>query len=383
VIPGFTSTRSKRPEALFGREAGGPGRMVRAKGCRLWDDQGREYLDTIMALGAVGLGYGDPAVVAAVETAARNGIVGALSPALEAEVAEMLAAVLPGAEASQFFKTGAEAVAAAVRIARTYSGRERVLTCGYHGWLDWCQEGSGVPPATSALRREIGFNDVAALERVMDEFGPIAAVVVEPVIDGPPTAEWLRALRQATRSTSSVLVFDEIKTAFRVEMGGMAERMGITPDLMTVGKALGNGLPIAAVVGRKDLMEAATKTFISSTLATEYVSLAAARAVVESYRDHAVVHRLAAAGGRFMTGLERLARQFPRLVRRTRGIPQMCYLQFTDEQISSAVALSAARGGLLFKRSAYNFMSLAHTDDLVDEVVARLESALDTVNRTC
>jgi glutamate-1-semialdehyde 2,1-aminomutase len=357
--------------------------MVRAEGCRLWDDQGREYLDTIMALGAVGLGYGYPAVITAVETAARNGIVGALSPALEAEVSELLAAVLPGGEASRFFKTGAEAVAAAVRIARTYTGRERVLTCGYHGWLDWCQDGSGVPQATSTLRREIGFNDVAGMERAMSEFGPVAAVVVEPVIDGPATAEWLRALRQATRASSSVLVFDEIKTAFRVEMGGMAERMGITPDLMAVAKALGNGLPIAAVVGRKDLMEAATRTFISSTLATEYVSLAAARAVVNSYREHAVVPGLALAGARFMAGLERLAKMFPRLVRRARGIPQMCYLQFNDEQISSAVALSAARAGLLFKRSAYNFMSLAHTDDLVDEILARLESALDTVNRTC
>jgi glutamate-1-semialdehyde 2,1-aminomutase len=357
--------------------------MVRAEGCRVWDDQGHEYLDTIMALGAVGLGYGHPAVVAAVESAARNGIVGALSPALEAEVSEMLAAVLPGGEASRFFKSGAEAVAGAVRIARTCTGRERVLTCGYHGWLDWCQEGPGVPQATSALRREIGFNDVAALERAMKEFAPVAAIVVEPVIDGPPTAEWLRALRQATTSTASVLVFDEIKTAFRIEMGGMAERMGVTPDLMAVGKALGNGLPIAAVVGRRDLMDAATQTFISSTLATEYVSLAAARAVVETYREHAAVDHLAAAGGRFMAGLERLAQHFPGLVRRVRGVPEMCYLEFTDEPISSAVALTAARQGLLFKRSAYNFMSLAHTDELVGEILVRLESALDVVNRTC
>jgi glutamate-1-semialdehyde 2,1-aminomutase len=357
--------------------------MVRAEGCRVWDDQGREYLDTIMALGAVGLGYGHPRVVAAVESAARNGIVGPLSPALEAEVSEMLAAVLPGGEASRFFKSGAEAVAAAVRIARTATGRERVLTCGYHGWLDWCQSGPGVPQATSGLRREIGFNDVAALERALDEFGPVAAIVVEPVVDDLPTAEWLRALRQAARSASSVLVFDEIKTAFRVEIGGMAQRMGVTPDLMTVGKALGNGFPIAAVAGRRDLMEAATRTFISSTLATEFVSLAAARAVVETYRVHAVVDQIAAAGSRFIAGLERLAKGFPRLVRRVRGVPEMCYLEFHDEPISSAVALSAARGGLLFKRTAYNFMSLAHTNELVSEILTRLESALDAVNRTC
>src|SRR5207248_4880973 len=174
-----------------------------------------------------------------------------------------------------------------------------------------------------------------------------------------------------------------IKTAFRVETGGMASRLGVTPDLMAVGKALGNGLPIAAVCGRKDLMEAATRTFISSTLATEYVSLAAARAVIEVYRTQPVIDRITAAGGRFFAGLQRLAGQFPRVVREVRGIPEMCYLQFADEATSSAVALTAAHRGLLFKRTAYNFMSLAHSDSIVDEILARLESALDSVNRTC
>src|SRR2546421_11908977 len=123
MIPGFSSTQSKRPQALFGAESGMPVRMSRANGCRVWDDQGREYLDTIMALGAVGLGYAHPAVTAAVECAARDGVVGPLAPAIEHEVADELAAVLPGGEAVRFLKSGAEAVAAAGRIARTYTGR--------------------------------------------------------------------------------------------------------------------------------------------------------------------------------------------------------------------------------------------------------------------
>jgi glutamate-1-semialdehyde 2,1-aminomutase len=383
VIPGFTSTQSKRPEALFGAASGGPARMTRSKGCRVWDEEGREYLDTIMALGAVGLGYGHPAVVAAVEAAARDGIVGPLPPVLEDEVAERLGAVIRGAEATRFLKTGAEAVAAAVRIARTYTGREAVLTCGYQGWLDWCQDSAGVPRSTIALRHQLPFNDVGALERVLLDHGPVAAIVIEPVIEGPPNPEWLKALGQSARSASAVLVFDEIKTAFRVEVGGIGERFGVTADLTVTGKALGNGLPIAAVSGRRDLMEAAGRTCISSTLATEHVSLAAARAVLETYTREPVIDRIAAAGDRFHAGLERMATQYPRVVTGVRGIAEMCYLTFADEPVSSAVALTAARRGLLFKRTGYNFMSLAHTDEVVDEILARLESALDAVNRTC
>src|SRR4026208_1071574 len=140
MIPGMTSTGSKRSAALFGSTAPDlPVRMVRSEGCRIWDEAGREYLDTVMALGAVGLGYAHPAVTEAVESAVRSGVVGPLPPALEGQLAERLAAVMPGAEAVRFFKTGAEAVAAAVRLARVTTGRDRVLSCGYHGWLDWCQ----------------------------------------------------------------------------------------------------------------------------------------------------------------------------------------------------------------------------------------------------
>jgi glutamate-1-semialdehyde 2,1-aminomutase len=302
---------------------------------------------------------------------------------LEEEVAARLGGCLPGAEAARFFKTGAEAVAAAVRVARAYTGREAVLTCGYHGWLDWCQDGAGVPQAAIELKRPVPFNDLAALRAALGDSEPVAAIVIEPVIDEMASAEWLHGLRTAALAASAVLIFDEIKTAFRVEVGGVAERFGITPDLTVVGKALGNGLPIAAVCGQRALMETFTRTWISSTLATEYVSLAAARAVLETYEREGVIDRIATAGARFMAGLERLAGEYPRVVTGLRGIPEMCYLTFRDEQVSAAVAQAAAQRGLLFKRSAYNFMSFAHGDDTVDEILLRLESALEAVNRTC
>ncbi len=379
-IPGFTSTLSKRPEDLFGAAHDVPLRMTRAAGCTVWDDRGREYVDLIMGLGAVALGYGHPAVVQAAEQSLRDGIVGPLAPVLETRVAEKLCAVLPGAEAVRFLKTGAEAVAAAVRIARTYSGRERVLSGGYHGWLDWCQDGRGVPAGVRSLRSRIPFNDVAALEETLGDGDDVAAIVVEPIVDEPPTDGWLKALRDNATRIGALLVFDEIKTAFRVATGGVAERSGVTPDLIVVGKALGNGLPIAAVGGRRDYMVAANETWISSTLATETVSLAAADAVLDTFASCDVPQHLLQVGTTLFRELERLTERYAEIVQRVRGVPQMCYLEFRESEASAQTAQAAARRGLLFKRSAYNFVSLAHTDAVVAVVRGRLEAALAEVN---
>jgi glutamate-1-semialdehyde 2,1-aminomutase len=383
VIPGFTSTQSKRPQALFGDAHDVPTRMLRANGCTVWDSEGREYLDTVMALGAVGLGYGHPAVTVAATDAVRDGVVGPLPPVLEEEVAERLSSILPLAESTRFLKTGAEAMAAAVRIARAETGREAVITCGYHGWLDWCQDSPGVPRGDVALHRKIVFNDISDLERVVSESEPLAAIVVEPVIEAEPSSDWLRALRRMASSAGAVLIFDEIKTAFRLDLGGATEHYGVSPDLVVLGKALGNGFPIAAVCGGRDLMETAARTWISSTLATEYVSLAAARAVIDTYLQESVVEQIAIAGEHFFRGVVRLQAEFHKLITGVVGIPQMFYLGFHDEQTSGAVARAAVRHGLIFKRTAYNFMSLAHTETIVDEVLVRLASALAEVDRTC
>ena len=276
-VAGFTSTGSKRPEALFGRSADGvPSAMVRSAGCRVWDAEGREYLDLIMALGAVALGYGHPAVTEAAVRAVRDGVVGPLPPVLEEELAAELARRIPWVEQTRFLKTGAEAMAAAVRLARTMTGREAVLGCGYHGWLDWCQgaEALGVPVGTRALYAELPFNDAERTrERIRRAGDTLAAVVFEPVVLAPPDLEWLAVLREETTRAGALLIADEIKTVGRLAPGGGCERFGIRPDLVVMAKAIANGFPLAAVGGRAEVMRAVTRTWISSTLATEWVSL--------------------------------------------------------------------------------------------------------------
>jgi glutamate-1-semialdehyde 2,1-aminomutase len=359
-------------------DPGLPAQMVRAAGARVWDIADREYLDYVMALGAVALGYGHPAVHQAAAEALAAGVVGPLPPVAEERLAEGLARRLPWMERVRFLKTGAEAVAAAVRIARVATGREEVLGCGYHGWLDWCQgRTEGVPQGTRAVFAELPFNDAErAREMIRYRADRLAAVVVEPVVVAEPTREWLETLRAETERIGAVLVFDEIKTAFRLAIGGAVERYGVRPDLVVIGKAFANGFPLAAVGGRADVMAAVGRTWISSTLATETVSLAAALATLEVFDTEQVCAHLHRVGTRLWHGLHRLQREYPHGLTGVGGVAEMCFLHYTNEEISRAVAVGCARRGLLFKRTAYNFVSLAHGEPDVDVALGVLEEVL-------
>jgi len=388
-VPGFTSTGSKRPEALFGAPdaaADLPVRVTRASGCRAWDERGREYVDYIMALGAVALGYGHADVNRAAHAAVDAGTVGPLPPVLEEELAAALQRRLPWLERVRFLKTGAEAVAAALRLARVATGRELVLGCGYHGWHDWCQGSglAGVPQPTRALFGELPFNDPTRARELIRERGDrLAAVVVEPVVVAEPSREWLQVLRAETARVGAVLVFDEIKTAFRLAVGGAAERYGVVPDLVALGKAMANGFPLAAVGGRTDIMDGVTRTWISSTLATEVVALAAAQATLAVFERDAVCQHLHRVGTHLLHGLHRLQQEHADVVTGVGGIAEMCFLHYATEDASRAVAAACARRGVLFKRTAYNFVSLAHDEQTIDGTLGVLAEALrETASRT-
>ncbi len=359
AVAGFTSTRSKGPDAMFGGPDG-PSHMVRADGCRVETADGRTLLDWTMALGAVSLGYAHPHVSEAASRAVRDGAVGPLPPALEVRVAERLCEVYPGADQARFFKSGAEAVQAAVRIARTATALRSVVHCGYHGWLDGPTAGTGVPSPVSDLWTAVPYGDAAALEMAVRAARP-AAIVLEPFIEREPGREWLRVARGLADETGAVLIFDEIKTAFRLARGGAAEAWGVTPDLACLGKAMANGFPLAAVVGRADLMARFRETWISSTLATEFVALAAADAVLDVWEKEDVAGHIARVGALMLNGLAAL----PSHRHAALGIPAMFLLRFATPARERTLLLGCAGRGVLLKRGAYNFPSLAHGDEEV------------------
>ena len=383
-IAGFTSTASKRPGTLFGADGPDlPLRMVRSSGCKVWDASGREYTDYIMALGAVSLGYADPEVTRAATRALKDGVVGPLPPVLEEEVAAQICQLIPWVEQVRFLKTGAEAMAAAVRLTRVATRRDCILGCGYHGWLDWCQSAEGVPQPTRSLYDELPFNDPEEARQLIRAIGDkLAAVVFEPLVVREPDPEWLKVLREETAQVGALLVVDEIKTVGRLAVGGACQRYGIRPDLVVMGKAIANGFPLAAVGGRRAVMAGVTRTWISSTLATEFVSLAAARATLSLTTSRRVPEYLGRMGSRLITGLGGLRRKYPDLITGVGGVPEMCFLQYANESVSASVTAACARAGVLFKRSAYNFVSLAHNEPVIDNSLELLDEALSAVAKS-
>jgi glutamate-1-semialdehyde 2,1-aminomutase len=373
VIPGGASTGSKRPEALFGPDTEtGPTHFVSASGCRLVTAGGVELLDCTMALGAVALGYADETVTHAVVEAATRGNVSGLSHVLEVEVAERLCEVIPCAERVRFLKSGAEGVAAAVRIARAFTGRAHVLGCGYFGWLDWWSENPGTPAGAHADFTAIPFDDPSALEAAVRRTGDdLAAIIIEPVIERLPSTEWMAAARRLSEERGAVLIFDEIKTGFRLRTGGYQAYAGITPDLAVFGKALANGYPLAAVVGRSAVMDAARTTWISSTLAGEAVALAAAQAVLEWHERAEVCQALWEAGEEMCRAVERAITASGIGGVHVRGIPPMWFIDFDDDRRRTRFLELALEQGVLFKRGPYNFASLAHDE----AAIARIETA--------
>ncbi|HEY7861254.1 MAG: aminotransferase class III-fold pyridoxal phosphate-dependent enzyme [Gemmatimonadales bacterium] len=370
VISGGASTGSKRFAALYGDAHDEmPSHYVRASGCRLWTPDGREIIDCTMALGSVAIGYADAAVTLAVSEAAAAGNVAGLSNVREVEIAERLSDVIPCAERVRFLKSGAEGVAAAVRIARAHTGRTQVLGCGYFGWLDWWSDGPGITSGAHADFTAIPFDDITALEAAAADAGDtLAAIVIEPVIERLPSNAWVESARAICDERGAVLIFDEMKTGFRLRTGGFQEYAAITPDLAVFGKAMANGYPLSAIVGREAVMRDATKCWISSTLAGESVALAAAGAVLEWHAQAEVCEGLWAAGEEIMLAVSRAIEASGIGGVQVRGIAPMWLLDFEDDDQRTRFGELAMEQGVLFKRGAYNFASLAHEEAEVGEI---------------
>jgi glutamate-1-semialdehyde 2,1-aminomutase len=352
---------------------------ARAQGSKLWDVDGNEYIDFINGLASVTLGYNDPDVTAAVKAQVDHGTIFSLSSPLETEVAERLVAIVPSAEMVRFGKNGSDATAGAVRVARAYTGRDHVLVSGYHGWQDWyigaTARNRGVPESTRALTHTFPYNDLAALDRLLDEHaGQVAAIVMEPMNVAFPAAGYLEGVRERATKHGAVLVFDETITGFRVANGGAQELFGVTPDLTTLGKGIANGYPLSAVCGQRDLMMLMEEIFFSFTMGGETLSLAAARATLDKVVREPVTRHMATLGTALRDGTAALVERH-RLgeVLSLSGHPSWTFLLIKDHPDASAFEIKTlwlqeifARG--LLSLGSHN-MSYAHSQADVDRVL--------------
>lgn len=377
VLPTGASTGSKRPSALYGSDdAHGPTHFSSAVGCRVTDADGVEFVDCTMALGSVALGYAEPEVTRAVIAAAGNGNVSGLSDYREIELAERLCTVIPCAEMAQFLKTGAEATSAAIRLARASTGRERVVGCGYFGWHDWSSAADGVPQDTRRAYTSIAFNDLPALESAVAAAGSsLAAIIIEPVIEEMPDERWIARARELATQAGAVLIFDEIKTGFRLRTGGYQELSGVTPDLATFGKAMANGYPLAAVVGSRAVMESARTTWISSTLASESTAIAAAHAVLDWHEKADIASSLGEIGAEIRASIDAAREASGIQGVSIGGIDHMWFLRWDSPRRETRFLELAASYGVLVKRGPYNFPAIAHHDAIIREIESGINSA--------
>lgn len=306
LIPSATQTFSKGPNQWI--RGVSPAFLERGEGAWVWDVDGNRYLDYLMALGPIILGYGNDAVCNAVADQFRRGPVFSQMHPLEVEVSQMLIDRIPCAEMVRFGKSGSDVTAAAVRAARAYTKRERIVYCGYHGWHDWyigtTTRNAGVPESVGKLTESFVYNDLNSLEALFAAHpGEIAAVIMEGVGVEMPEDDFLEKVNKLAHREGALFIVDEIINGFRLSWGGAHELLGFTPDLACYGKAMGNGAPISAVVGRRDVMEIFDDIFFSGTFGGDAVSLAACKATIEEIERGAVFEHIWEYGERLSAGI--------------------------------------------------------------------------------
>lgn len=388
LIPAHTQTLAKGPTQYVNGVA--PKYIQRGKGARVWDVDGNEYLDYNAGIGPISLGYAYKPVDDAIQRQLADGITFSLVHPLEVEVAELIHRVVPNAEAVRFGKTGAEVTSAAVRLARAYTGRDHVLCCGYHGWHDWyigvSARDAGVPQAVKTLVHTFQYNDLDSIRAALDE--NTACVILEPMVFDFPAPGFLETLQALCRANGTLLIFDEMWTGFRWALGGAQAYFGVTPDLACYSKAIANGMPLAVLTGRADVMALLDEeVFFFSTFGGEALSLAAARATIDEMQAQNVPAYLSYIGEQLQEGYNELAAHLGlKHVTQCVGYPARTMVTFAPAAadpllLKSLVQQELIKRGILW--SGFHNVTFAHTTRDVDytleayrDVLTMLRAAL-------
>jgi glutamate-1-semialdehyde-2,1-aminomutase len=365
--------------------------MNRGRGCHVWDVDGNEYIDWVMSFGPVVLGHCHPRVEKAVRRCLDDGFCFTMVHPSQNELAFELAATIPCAEMVKFFMSGSDATSAAIRIARIATGRDKIVRWGYHGWHDWCYGGAGSDRASvgvpNGIKQDIltfTYNDLDSLSRLFAENpGGIAGIIMQPFESSkePPRPGFLEGVVRMAHDNGAVVIFDEIRSGFRVSLGGAQEYFKVIPDLACVSKAMANGYPISAVVGRRAVMEAAGKTRFSATFFVNAFPMVAAIETIRELKERDGVAHMWRIGTRLMDGLSAVGAELG-VPLEMAGLPPIPILRFTDpdevrrETVRKAFFSETTRRGVLLHPGHCWFLSLAHTDAEVDRT---LEVARDSL----
>tara|TARA_B110000238_G_scaffold134208_1_gene144548 strand:- start:14 stop:1321 length:1308 start_codon:yes stop_codon:yes gene_type:complete len=397
IIPGGTMLLSKRPELFLPENW--PSYFSKTKGCQVWDLDDNEYTDmSIMGIGTNTLGYGNDEVDAAVMDTVKKGNMSTLNCPEEVYLAEKLIEINPWADMVRFARSGGEANSIAIRIARAASGKDKVAICGYHGWHDWYlsanhNEGdelsghllpgltpNGVPKNLKDTVYPFHYNNFDELLKIVDQ-NDVGVIKMEVVRNFGPEDNFLQKVRDLATSRNIVLVFDECTSGFRETFGGIYKKYGVEPDMAMYGKTLGNGYAITAVVGKGSVMEAAQKTFISSTFWTERIGPTAALATLKVMEHTKSWEIITEQGKKMQNGWSDLAKKHEIDIT-INGIPSISTYSFNSDygmEYKTFVTQEMLKKGFLASTNFY--ACTAHTDDKIAAYFDALDDVYHTISQ--
>jgi len=395
LIPGGSQLLSKRSEMFLPDQW--PSYYTKAKGVEIWDLDGNKYTDmSIMGVGACILGYADNDVNAAVHAAVDNGSISTLNCPEEVDLAELLLKLHPWADMVRYTKTGGEAMAVAVRIGRAHTDKDIVAFCGYHGWHDWYLaanladsknldgqllpglEPKGVPRGLKGTSLPFNYNNLAELEQIVEK-NDVGGIVMEPLRHHEPAPGFLAGVRRIADEIGAVLIFDEVTSGWRMNVGGVHALYKVIPDIAVYGKAMSNGYSMAAIVGKKEVMKSAQESFISSTYWTEGIGLVASIATINKCIDKQVPEHLIAIGKQISRGWEDLSKDFS-LPLEVMGIPPLTTFHFVSDNsqvMHTLFTQEMLERGFLASKSVY--VSYSHSNLHVEDYLSNVEEVFGII----
>ncbi|MDQ1353396.1 MAG: 3-aminobutanoyl-CoA transaminase [Acidobacteriota bacterium] len=383
----WAATRRKQYNSI---EGAFPIYASRAQGAYLWDVDNNRYIDYTMGYGTVVLGHADPRVNDAVIQELKKGT--CLSPLwkpAQVELTDLLKSVIPGAEMAFLMKTGSDTTSGALRLARIYTGRSKVARWGYNGWHDWSTPRPlGVPSSIRAETLDFHYNDLASLKALFKEYpDQIACVLMMPFEVEKPYPGFLQEVKATAHEHGALFILDEMRSGFRMALGGAQEYFGIHADLATYSKSMSNGYPISAIVGRKDILHGVGRTKMTATFFANSAEMAAAITTISILRENKAIPHIWAMGKLFQEGIQDIITEYA-VPARIVGYPPFPFIEFTmpdDMEIENAKTIfysETAKLGVLFHPNHHWYISAAHTEEDIGNTIEVCRRGFELVCKT-
>ena len=389
LIPALSQTFSKGPYSYVNGVY--PVYLAKGKGSNVFDVDNNRYIDFVLALGPIILGYNYPRVNTAIQKQLKNGITFSMPHPLEIEVSEQLHSIIPGAEMIRFSKTGSDAGTAAIRAARAFTKRNNIAYCGTGGvWHDWftiiTSRSQGIPKILKKMIRKFQYNNIESLKILFEDWkGEVAAVYMEPMMTEYPKNNFLQKVKKIAHRDGTLLIFDEVLTGFRFANGGAQELLKIDADMAVFAKGIANGMPLGAITGKRKYMEQFNDVFFSTTYGGETLSLAAAKAVIQEIKEKPVIKHCWKLGDYFMSEFNKIADEIGVSVK-VEGMPVRSKIICRDSSerpsllLKSLFCQETLRRGILFG-NGYVFFSYSHSKNDIKKTLKSCETSMKILKK--